>query len=81
MTTNQQHRISIKTTKNKLVDNFILYGAIFATIVFLIPLIPFNFENLNFYNYIDLLTIISLYIIFYQRDKVSLSSKGSFILL
>ncbi|HCT53708.1 MAG TPA: hypothetical protein DF712_14740 [Balneola sp.] len=80
MTTNQQHRISIKTIKNKLVDNFILYGAIFATIVFLIPLIPFNFENLNFYNYIDLLTIISLYIIFYQRDKVSLSSKGSFIL-
>lgn len=80
MTVTQEERISIKSIKNKLIDNFVLYGAIFASVVFLIPQIPFRIENLDFYNYLDLTTIVSLFIIYYYRERLSLSFKGSFII-
>ncbi len=80
MTVNHEQRISIKSIKTKLIDNFVLYGAIFASVVFLIPQIPFEPENLNFYNYIDFITIVSLFAIYFNRRRLSLSFKGSFII-
>ncbi|MCP9291452.1 sensor histidine kinase [Gracilimonas sediminicola] len=81
MTVTKEQRITIESVKTKLIDSFVLYGAIIAFIAFLIPQIPFNPGNLNLFNYIDLTVIISVFILYYNRAKVSLFFKGGFILV
>ncbi|WP_421773139.1 sensor histidine kinase [Gracilimonas sp.] len=81
MTLTKEKRISIESVKTKLIDNFILYGAIISLIAFVVPQIPFKVENLDFYNYLDLTSIVAVFVAYYFRKRLSLLFKGSFVLL
>ena len=80
MTIQAKKRISIESLKTKLVDNFVLYGAIIGVIVFLVPQIISDPGAFNIYNYLDLTAIGAVFVIYFLRNRLSLQFKGSFIL-
>lgn len=67
--------------KIKLIDNFLLWGAIFASVVFLIPVVTFISDSSQIDFYADIINITALFILYAFRRKVSLQLKAAFILL
>lgn len=81
MTKKQKNRISIESVKTKIIDNLVLYGGMVALFASVLPLIPFEPEKLNVYKYIDLTMVISIFVIYRFRDRLSLALKGGIILI
>lgn len=81
MTIKQNNRISIESVKTKIIDNLVLYGGMVALFAAVLPLIPFNPEKLNLFKYIDLIMVISIFVIYHFRNRLPLPLKGGIILV
>ncbi|HBQ60881.1 MAG TPA: hypothetical protein DD671_14995, partial [Balneolaceae bacterium] len=81
MIVNQENRFTIESVKTKLIENLCLYGGVVALVAFLIPRFPFDPSSLDLYNLIDFSAIVSVFLIYFYRDKFSLPFKGGLLLL
>lgn len=76
-----KNEISINSIKTGLIDNFVLLGAIFGIIVFLIPIVTYGTVPRNLDFVADIINLTALLILYIFRKKVLLQIKAGFIII
>ncbi|MCR9131857.1 MAG: sensor histidine kinase [bacterium] len=80
MSINKEIITSIEVLKTKLIDYFLLLGAVFASLVFVAGRFPLDQPDFDVYNYFDLSFIVLLYAVFIFRNSLSLAFKTGLII-
>ncbi len=81
MTIKNDKIFSIEALKTRLIDYFLLIGAVFASLVFVTGRYPLGENSFDLFNFFDLLYIVLLFSVFYFRNRLSLQFKTGLIIV